>query len=62
MEILSKAAEVTGVTFPITVKDKRPGDPEMLVGEADKFQKASGWQSKYTLTDIISHAWAWYNR
>ena len=62
MEILSKAAEVTGVTFPITVKDKRPGDPEMLVGEADKFQKASGWQSKYTLTDIISHAWAWYNK
>ena len=62
MEILSKAAEVTGVTFPITVKDKRPGDPEMLVGEADKFQKASGWQSKYTLTDIISHAWTWYNR
>ena len=62
MEILSKAAEVTGVTFPITVKDKRPGDPEMLVGEADKFQKAAGWQSKYTLTDIISHAWTWYNR
>jgi UDP-glucose 4-epimerase len=62
MEILSKAAEITGVTFPITFKDKRPGDPEMLVGEADKFQKAAGWQSKYTLTDIISHAWAWYNR
>jgi len=62
MEILNKAAEVTGVKFPIAFKDKRPGDPSMLVGEADKFQKASGWQSKYTLTDIISHAWAWYNR
>ena len=62
MEILSKAAEVTGVTFPIAFKDRRPGDPEMLVGEADKFQKAAGWQSKYTLTDIVSHAWAWYNR
>ena len=62
MEILNKAAEVTGIKFPITFKDKRPGDPEMLVGEADKFQKAAGWQSKYTLTDIISHAWAWYNK
>jgi len=62
MEILNKAAEVTGVKFPIMFKDKRPGDPEMLVGEADKFQKAAGWQSKYTLTDIVNHAWAWYNR
>jgi UDP-glucose 4-epimerase len=62
LEILNKAAEITGVACPITVKDKRPGDPEMLVGETDKFQKAAGWQSTYTLTDIISHAWAWYNR
>ena len=62
LEILNEAAAVTGVKFPIMFKDKRPGDPEILVGEADKFQKAAGWQSKYTLTDIISHAWAWYNR
>ena len=62
MEILSKAVEVTGIKFPIVFKDKRPGDPAILVGEADKFQKAAGWQSKHTLTDIISHAWAWYNR
>jgi UDP-glucose 4-epimerase len=62
MEILTKVAEVTGIEFSIVFKDQRPGDPAMLVSEVDKFQKTAGWQSKYTLTDIITHAWAWYNR
>jgi UDP-glucose 4-epimerase len=62
MEILNKVAEVTGIEFPIVFKDKRPGDPATLVGEAVKFQKAAGWQAKYTLTDIISHAWEWYKK
>ena len=62
LEILNEAAALTGVKFPIVFKDKRPGDSAILVGEADKFQKAAGWQYKYTLTDIMSHAWAWYNR
>ena len=62
LEILNKAAEITGVKFPITFKDKRPGDPAMLVSETDKFQNASDWQSKYTITDIISHAWTWHNQ
>ena len=62
LEILNKAAEITGIKFPISFEDKRPGDPEMLVSETDKFQKAAGWQSKYTITDIINHAWTWYNR
>ena len=62
LEICNEAETITGVKIPIAFKDKRPGDPEMLVGETDKFQKAAGWQSKYTLADIVSHAWAWYNR
>ena len=61
LEILNEITTVTGIEFPIVFKDKRPGDPAILVSEADKFQKAAGWQSKYTLTDIISHTWAWYN-
>jgi UDP-glucose 4-epimerase len=62
LEILNEAATVTGVKFPVITKGKREGDPAILVGEADKFQKVTNWQSKYTMTDIISHAWAWYNR
>jgi len=62
LEILNTAAKITGIEFPILFRDKRPGDPAMLVGEADKFQKAAGWQSKYVLQDIIQHAWSWYNK
>ena len=62
LEILNEAAAVTGVKFPVITKGKRSGDPAILVGEADKFHKVAGWQSKYTLTDIISHAWEWYRK
>jgi UDP-glucose 4-epimerase len=62
LEICNEAEAITGVKFPIAFKDKRPGDPAMLVGETDKFQKVAGWRSKYTLRDIINHAWTWYNQ
>ena len=62
LEIINQAAYTTGTTFPVVVKAKREGDPSMLTAEANKFQAATGWSPKYTLQDIIKHAWAWYNR
>jgi len=62
LEIITQAAEITGIKFPVIFDAKRPGDPSVLTAESDKFQKTTGWQPKYTLTDIIQHAWKWYNQ
>jgi len=40
----------------------REGDPAVLTASADKFMTASGWKPKYNLTDIVNHAWTWYNQ
>jgi UDP-glucose 4-epimerase len=62
LEVIHQAALVTEI--PVTHKNgpQRDGDPAMLTADAGKFMRASSWRPKYTLRDIIGHAWAWYNR
>jgi UDP-glucose 4-epimerase len=62
LDVIQTAATVTKI--PVTHKSgpKRNGDPAVLIADADKFTKASGWQPQFNLEDIVCHAWAWYNR
>jgi len=62
LDIIQTAATVTKI--PVTHKSgpKRNGDPAVLIADAGKFTKASGWQPQFNLEDIVTHAWAWYNR
>jgi UDP-glucose 4-epimerase len=62
-EIIDTAQQVTGSAAVIQLGQARPGDPPILTASADKFRMAVGsaWQN-HTLHDMISHAWAWYNR
>ena len=62
LEVICTAAEITGVNIPVLHGPKREGDPAILTADASKFMKASGWQPKFVMTDIINHVWAWYNR
>jgi UDP-glucose 4-epimerase len=41
---------------------RRDGDPALLTADASKFSNHAGWIPKYNLTEIITHAWAWYNK
>ena len=61
-EIIDMAATVTGRTPTIEVGAARLGDPVELTADAARFQQASGWTPRYTLRDMIQHAWAWCNR
>jgi UDP-glucose 4-epimerase len=62
LEVVQTAAHITGVDIPVLHGAKREGDPAVLTADASKFMKVSGWQPKFDLKDIISHAWAWYNQ
>jgi UDP-glucose 4-epimerase len=50
--------------IPVTHKNGHPraGDPAVLTADAGKFIAASGWKPRWSLEDIISHAWAWYHK
>lgn len=61
-EIISAVDQVTGIHPIVSTGANRSGDPAELTAVADRFKSASGWNPQYNLLDMISHAWAWYNR
>ena len=62
-EIITQAQQVTGHAVVMTIGAARPGDPPVLTASAAKIDEISGgaWR-RHDLHDMISHAWAWYNR
>jgi UDP-glucose 4-epimerase len=61
-QIISAVTDITGQTVNVTLGNARAGDPTTLTADSTKFdQHVPAWR-QYTLRDMITHAWAWYNR
>jgi UDP-glucose 4-epimerase len=61
-EIIAAAERITGRKLNVVVGEQRVGDPAVLTASADKFGMVyKDWQ-KYTLDEMITHAWNWYNK
>ena len=56
------ASQITVTNIPVSHGPTREGDPAILTADAGKFMGVSKWQPKFNLQDMITHAWAWYNR
>ena len=61
-QIVDMAEQVTGQRVNLGVGSARPGDPAILTADAGKFMATSGWQPRFNLKDMISHARSWYNK
>jgi UDP-glucose 4-epimerase len=62
-QVIEAARVVTGRPIPVTLADRRPGDPPSLVGSAEKAQRILGWQPQYAdLETILEHAWQWHQK
>ncbi|MBW4650073.1 MAG: UDP-glucose 4-epimerase GalE [Kastovskya adunca ATA6-11-RM4] len=62
-EVIEAARTVTGHPIPVTLAERRPGDPPALVGSAEKAQRLLGWQPQYgELGTILEHAWKWHQQ
>ncbi|MGC1395147.1 MAG: UDP-glucose 4-epimerase GalE [Coleofasciculaceae cyanobacterium] len=62
-EVIEAAREVTGRPIAVTLADRRPGDPPVLVGSGEKARQILGWQPKYAdLKTILAHAWQWHQK
>ena len=62
-EIIAAAEAVTGVSIPVRIGNRRPGDPPVLVGDATKFITELGWKIQHpNLSGIIESAWRWHTR
>lgn len=61
LEVIEAARRVTGKEFPITFKERRPGDPAVLVGSSEKARETLGWKPRYgDIEIIVRHAWGWH--
>ncbi len=62
-EVIETAQEVTGKEIKIEERDRRPGDPPILVGSSDKATKVLGWHPQYpNVNEILTHAWQWHQK
>ncbi|MER5619788.1 UDP-glucose 4-epimerase GalE [Streptosporangium sp. NPDC002544] len=58
-EVLSVCREVTGHEIPVVVRERRAGDPAVLVASAEKVRRELGWKPEHpSLRDIVADAWA----
>ena len=62
-EVIETVKSVTGREFRVEERDRRPGDPPVLVGSGEKAKKVLGWSPQYAdLSKIVSHAWQWHQQ
>ena len=57
--VIQQAQEITGKNLSIQDHARRAGDSVALTADAAKWHKVSGSELKYTISDMIDHAWTW---
>jgi UDP-glucose 4-epimerase len=59
-EVIDVVKTVSGVDFPVTLADRRPGDPAAIVAEGQAVRSVLGWRPEFDdLEQIVAHALAW---
>ncbi|SEK27487.1 UDP-glucose 4-epimerase [Blastococcus sp. DSM 46786] len=57
-QVVEAAREVTGHPIPVTIGERRAGDPAQLVASSDRIRADLGWTPKHTdLVGIVRDAW-----
>ncbi|MFY0761458.1 UDP-glucose 4-epimerase GalE [Metabacillus dongyingensis] len=58
-EVIEMCEKVTGKKANVVTGDRRLGDPAKLVTSSDKIHNELGWNTEYSLFEIINTAWEW---
>jgi UDP-arabinose 4-epimerase len=60
-EVIATAERVCGRPIPTKIAPRRPGDPPVLIGRADRARSLLGWQpARAELETQIRDAWRWF--
>ena len=60
LEVIDSVKRVTQKNITTLMKDRRPGDPDILIANSQKAKKVLNWNPKYSKLDtIVEHAWNW---
>lgn len=62
-QVIDLAGKVTGKNIPVIEDARRPGDPAVLVANANNIKQSLGWKPMYeALETIIKTAWNWHRQ
>lgn len=60
-QVIDIARKVTEHSIPADLKERRPGDPAVLIASSNKAKILLGWSPKYeSLEKIIQDTWNWH--
>jgi UDP-glucose 4-epimerase len=60
-EVIDVARKVTNHPIPAEVKERRAGDPAILIASSEKAKRVLGWRPQFdSLEKIITDAWNWH--
>jgi UDP-glucose 4-epimerase len=62
LESIRAFEQTTGIKLNYRVGDRRPGDVMAIFANKDKANKELGWQTRFSLEDIMQSAWKWEQR
>ncbi|WP_195572369.1 UDP-glucose 4-epimerase GalE [Paenibacillus sp. 1001270B_150601_E10] len=62
LEVIKTAESVVGKPISTVMKERRAGDPAVLIASADKAKQVLGWLPKRDqLAQIVESAWRWHS-
>ncbi len=60
LNIIEIAKKITGTDFSVEFRERREGDPPVLVADSAKIKSVLNWKPKFdNIEDIIKTAWNW---
>ncbi len=62
-EVIGAVERIAGRPVPVAFRQRRPGDPPILVAEVERARAVLRWEPRYRIVDdIVATAWAWFSR
>ena len=62
-EVINQVSLVGGKRVPVRQAPRRPGDPPILIANAERAALTLGWRPRYSdLPTIVDSAWRWHTR
>ena len=59
LDVVHAFEKASGLTIPLEITARRPGDIATCFASAEKAKRLLGWEAKYNLDDMCAHSWNW---